>query len=485
MNKRGPIIERRGILRGLAASALAAPLAQLFAPHRSRAAAAAATSPPPKVVFFYTPCGLEPPLWHPAQTGSTFTLPRLSAPLAPFQSECIFMDGVSMYPLSDHQGGSQQMLAGDDRDVVTLDLQLGDLLQSATPFSSIQLGIQSRISKGGTPTVPHPHFTRRSLKEEIFAEDNPLAAFARIFGSSTGSTATSMADAARLAMQQKSILDAANADLTALTSTLPNSEKLKIGSYTDSLRALERRLSDQGVTSTATCSDFSGFNPTHFAVPPVGDPNQASYNQTANRGVVADLQMEIARLALACGRTRVITLLYEHTNAHNPITDLGIFGVHDASHFNAPPGQLAGNATPEQRDAKLTAWENYRVWYAQKLAQFVTMLKATPDPAGGTLFDNTILFHCSELGDGAPHKTDRVPFVFLGGGALGFKLGQSINFTNTVPAFSGGAHAGTRNLAHSTLLTLIATKMGLPVQGAQFGFGGAQALDFRTLGLVT
>jgi hypothetical protein len=482
------VVQRRGILKGLAASALAAPLAQMFAMHRSRAAAGA-VAPVPKVVFFYTPCGIELPLWHPAETGKTFTLPRLSAPLAPFQSECIFMDGISMYPLNDHQGGSQQMLAGDDKDVVTLDLQLGELLKAATPFSSLQLGIQSRISKGGTPTVPHPHFTRKSLKEEVFAEDNPLAAFARVFGTGTsGPTATStMADVARLAMQQKSILDAANADLTSLSATLPNSEKAKISSYTDSLRALERRLSTQGVTSSsnsATCSDFSAFNPTHFAVPQVGDPNQASYNQTANRAVVADLQMEIARLALACGRTRVVTLLYEHTNAHNPIPGLGIFGVHDASHYNAPPGQLAGMATPEQRDAKLTAWENYRVWYAQKLAQFVMMLKATPDPVGGTLFDNTILFHCSELGDGAPHKTDRVPFVFIGGGALGFKLGQAVNFANTVPAFSGGQHPGTRNLAHSTLLTLIADKMGLPLTGPQFGFAGPQALDYRGLGLV-
>ena len=53
---------------------------------------------------------------------------------------------------------------------------------------SVQLGIQSRISKGGTATVPHPHFTRVSMKEEVYAEDNPLAAFARLFGQ--GSTMT-------------------------------------------------------------------------------------------------------------------------------------------------------------------------------------------------------------------------------------------------------------------------------------------------------
>ena len=140
-------------------------------------------------------------------------------------------------------------------------------------------------------------------------------------------------------------------------------------------------------------------------------------------------------------------------------------------------------ATPEQVDAKLTAWENYRVWYAQQLAKFITMLKNTPDVTG-TLFDNTIIMHSSELGDGAPHKTDRIPYVFAGGGALGFKLGQALNFTGMVPAFAGGAHPGIKNLAHSTLLTIVAQKMGLPLTAPLFGFNGAQALNPQGLGIV-
>jgi len=390
----------------------------------------------------------------------------------------------SMYPLTDHQGGSQQMLAGDDRDVMTLDLQLGQLLAGQTPFSSYQLGVQSRISKGGTATVPHPHFTRINLKQEVFAQDNPLAAFADLFGSSSGAPMTAPA-AALLAAQQKSVLDTATGDLASLMSQLPGSEKAKIQSYSDALRALELRLTAPGGgMMSADCNESAAtFNPTGFTVPQVSDPNQASYNQTNNRGVVADLQMETARLALACGRTRVVTLLFEHTNAHNPIEGLGIFGVHDASHFNAPPGQLTGQGTPEQVDAKLTAWENYRVWYAQQLAKFITMLKATPDVTG-TLFDNTIIMHCSELGDGAPHKTDRIPYIFCGGSALGFKLGQAINFTGTVPAFTGGAHAGIKNLAHSTLLTIVAQKMGLPLKEPLFGFNGPQGLPPAGLGIV-
>jgi hypothetical protein len=480
-------IERRGILKGLGAAALAGPLTQLFRMHTARAAGGAV----PKVVFFYTPCGVEPPLWHPTQTGANFTLPKMSAPLAPYQSECIFIDGVSMYPLNDHQGGSQQMLAGGPQDVTTLDIQLGNFLNSGpspAPIKFLELGIQSRISKGGSPAAPHPHFTRVSLAQEVFAEDNPLAAFAATFGQMSmgmGPTATTSPATTLQALQQKSVLDAATQDLKALQSKLPTSEKVKIDAYATSLIDLQRALTTP-ISTSASCNDFSRFNPTGFTVPQVGDPNQASYNQTQYQGVVADLQLEIARLALACGRTRVITILFGHTNAHNPISGLGPFGVHDSSHFNAPPNMNAGTATPAQHDAKLAAWENYRVWYAQKVAQFIGMLKATPDVTG-TLFDNTILMHSSELGDGGPHKTDRIPYVFAGGSALGFKLGQAINFTGSVPAFSGGAHPGITNMAHSPLLTLVCSKMGMPIPApftTQFGFSGPQAVDFRGLGIV-
>ena len=322
----------------------------------------------------------------------------------------------------------------------------------------------------------------------MFADDNPLTSFANVFGMSSGgppmNDPAAAQAAALLAARKKSVLDNATADLASLKNRLPGSEADKINRFTESLRALEHRLIDPGsVMMPASCNDFSKWNPTKFTVPQVGDPNQAAYNQTANRGVVADLQMETARLALACGRTRVVTLVYEHTNAHNPITGLGPFGVHDSSHYNAPPGQLVGNATPEQIDAKLTAWANYRVWYAERLAQFIQMLKDTPDPGGGTLFDNTIIMHGSELGDSGPHKTDRIPYVFAGGRALGFKLGQSINFTGMVPA-AGGQHSGIRNLAHSSLLTIVAKKMGLPLTTPFFGYSGAQALDPMSLGIV-
>jgi hypothetical protein len=466
-------IDRRSLLRGSTSAALAAALTQMFQMHKSRAQSAGAT---PKVVFFYTPCGLQVDDWHPSETGKSFNLKKLSAPLEAHKQDAIFMDGVAMYPLSDHQGGSQQMLAGDEKDVKTIDLQLNDLLKPTSPFGAFQLGIQCRISKGGTPTVPHPHFSRVSLAQEVFPEENPLVAFNTLFSG----VDTSMNDAAAALRlkQQKSVLDAANADLLSLQAALPPSEKRKIDAYASSIRDMERRLSEP---QTQMACDLTQFNQQGFTVPQVNDTNQAAYNQADKRQVVGDLQMELARLALACGRTRVVTLLWEHTNAHHPIVGVDKFGVHDASHYTAPPGQLTGDATPEQVDAKLTAWNAYRIWYAERLAAFVQMLKDTPDTVG-SLFDNTIILHCSELGLG--HRTQRVPFVFLGGGALGFKLGQAINFSGTVPAYDKDPHKGLQQLAHSSLLTLIANKMSLPLQGSRFGYSGPQALDPLSLGIV-
>ena len=61
---------------------------------------------------------------------------------------------------------------------------------------------------------------------------------------------------------------------------------------------------------------------------------------------------------------------------------------------------------------------------------FHSSLKKTPGrdstrPRIGEVAYNTIVMHGSELGDSGPHKTDRIPYVFAGGRALGFKLGQS------------------------------------------------------------
>ena len=57
-----------------------------------------------------------------------------------------------------------------------------------------------------------------SLKQEVFAEDNPLTAFANVFGTTSGGNPMSDAAAMLLAARKKSVLDNATADLATLSS---------------------------------------------------------------------------------------------------------------------------------------------------------------------------------------------------------------------------------------------------------------------------
>jgi hypothetical protein len=53
-----------------------------------------------------------------------------------------------------------------------------------------------------------------------------------------------------------------------------------------------------------------------------------------------------------------------------------------------------------------------------------------------------------------------------------------------VPAYSGGMHPGIANMAHSTLLTIVAQKMGMPLPQPLFGFSGPQALTPAATGII-
>ena len=58
------------------------------------------------------------------------------------------------------------------------------------------------------------------------------------------------------------------------------------------------------------------------------------------------------------------------------------------------------------------------------------LLKATPDGQGQTLWDNTLVVHWNELGQGDSHSEDDALVVFAGGAGGYFKMGRLIDFQN-------------------------------------------------------
>jgi hypothetical protein len=86
-------------------------------------------------------------------------------------------------------------------------------------------------------------------------------------------------------------------------------------------------------------------------------------------------------------------------------------------------------------------------WYAGQIANIVADMKATKEGAG-TMFDNSVILWCNELGVGNVHSHTQLPLLIASGKGVGyFKTGQAV----TMPA-------GT---AHNRLLLSICHAMGL------------------------
>jgi hypothetical protein len=432
MNPPRVTTNRRGFLSGLGALALAPALEAALHPRVARGAGA-----PAKALFVYVPDGCIPQLWHPTGTETNFVLPAMSEPLNAIKSECTFVDGLEMFAGgATHEGGVRKVLTATGAQ--SLDVWLGRQTAAQVPFASLHLGVGANFENGSGS------MSFVGAGQEMKPEDNPLAAFDRLFG---GAGATGSAAAALVRQQEQSLLDRQLAELTALRARVGNEEKAKLDLHLTAVRDLERRL--QSGAGAAVCST-AGFNAGGFRVAD-NDYYPKTFHREDRFKQVGQLQQELAVLALACGRTRVASLMWSHPVSPTKITEAGsTLGNHDASHYGSP-GSASANAFVAMRR-----------WFMQRFVELVQRLAATPDPAGGRLLDHTVVVLCSELGDGNNHDHRRVPFVVAGGRGLGLRPGRFLDLRGRGP---GGA-----NVAHAKLLVSVARACGQSVD--TFGYDG-------------
>jgi hypothetical protein len=127
--------------------------------------------------------------------------------------------------------------------------------------------------------------------------------------------------------------------------------------------------------------------------------------------------------SLACGLTRVGSLQFrpgENDGGQEGIyTWLGhTMEHHLTTHDSSAPAQ-----------AMIT--EIYR-WYAERFAYLLTQLDRYPEADGGSLLDHTLVLWGSEIGEGATHSIDNVPFVIAGGGRGGVNGGQYLRVSSAM-----------------------------------------------------
>lgn len=431
---------RRGFLKTLGKAALALPFYELLRAPRPAHAGNVAK----RVIFFYFPDGggspsgnSEPNLnWSPVGSTNSFTLSKQLEPLAPYQNDCVFLQGLSLGPTGagSHPEGAKKLLTGVDGGMgQSLDQFLAQTVGAQSPFHHLYLGAMSKVNKN-TPRSADCYITYASPGQSLVPEDDPRVAFQALFGGSGGGSGGPGGEAQGPDPMKVSVIDGVLADMNSLKAQLGSVEGAKLDLHLEALREVEQRIKKVGsAPPSASCEE-----PT---TAPLAD---GDIYTDAMFPEVLRAQIDLMVLAMACGLTKVGTLQSSyHTSelimSRFPDTEMFLQNFdmrsHQASHYGNPGDQL------------FTHYVNQRRFWVSQFAYLLKQLASRPD-GDGTMLDTSLVVLCSEVGDGNTHVHDNMPFVLAGraGGAL--STGRLLQYN------------GTR---HSNLLSSIAHAMGQPV----------------------
>jgi hypothetical protein len=427
-------LSRRTILRGAAGAAIALPWLEAMAPRRARAAPAQAK----RFIVMFSANGTLPSAWTPAATSETdFMLSPILSPLETHKSDLILIHGLDQKGGGGdaHQSGMGGMLTGQPLNAgvfagvgaapagwamgPSVDQRLAEALVVPTKLRSLELGVQVGAADNWGRMV------YRAANQPLPPDDDPAGVYGRVFSD----LHTDPGALARLRRRRKSMLDGVAGQFSRLAGRVSAADRQRLDAHLTTVREIEARLTTDLVVSNPACRD------------PAITPVAGSANDMFPS--VGALQMDLLVMALACDITRVATLQWSRSVSQTRFTWLGVTeGHHDLSH------------RPDSDTGAVLNLTKINNWYAQQLAALITRLKMTPDGAGGSVFDGTLILWINELAKGNTHGLQNARYVLAGsaGGALR---------TGRVLGYEGQA------VPHNNLLVSILNAMGIP--DAKFG----------------
>jgi hypothetical protein len=448
--KRRLELSRRALLRG-AGAAIAMPFLEAMVPHGTRGALFATELPPApqRLVFYYVPNGMHMADWRPAESGPLDVLPPTLEPLAAHTSRLLVLSNLANRNAidsvaGDHARGTGAFLTarlptradGDGvYNGISADQVVANGLAGATPFASLQLGMEGGSSLGdcdsgyscaysrniswASPTTPLPKLT------------SPSVLFERLFGGAD--PALSAQEVARRRRNQLSILDHVLEDATRLHARLGASDRARLDEYLTSVRSVEETMT--ALERESACGTVE--------IPPDYAVDVPAYSRVMN-----DLMV----LALQCDLTRVVTFMLGNGGSNRTYPWLGVTGAHhEISHHQDIPENF-------DRLRLINRWE------VEQLAHLLGSLESAIEPDGGSLLDRTLVFFSSEISDGNRHNHNDLPVLLAGGG--------------------GGITTGGRHVAYgeerpiANLFVSLINAAGVPVDS--FGADGTAPLEGLT-----
>jgi hypothetical protein len=363
--------------------------------------------PKQRVIWMFSPNGVIPTAFWPAQTGAEFELPEILRPLEPFRDRLLVLKGVDnrirgdgddhmrgmsclltaieLFPGNIQGGGNTP--AGWPKGH-SIDQELRRFLQNnsatATRFGSLECGV---LVSGGADVWSR--WVYAGPNRPIAPISDPGQLFRNLYGDR------------RQIETLGSVLDLVRGEIRRIEPRVSGSDRQQLEAHLQAIRETEQRL-ERELTGEAM-------------EPPALDvevPLDAEHYPA-----LSEVQQDLLVSALATDQCRIATLQYDRSVGNIRFKFLGIEeGHHELSH------------DPDDKTESTDKLIRINRWYAEQFARLAGRLAETPEPDGsGVLLDNTTIIWTNELGKGNSHTLNDIPFVMIGGG-LGFQMGRSLKF---------------------------------------------------------
>ena len=191
---------------------------------------------------------------------------------------------------------------------------------------------------------------------------------------------------------------------------VPASQRPKLDAHLAAIQQLETQIA--AVRTTCTAPTLAPALTTIPAGTPAGLRIDA-----LEHTLVSQEQLNIIKVGFQCDLIRAATFTYAHGNSDIQFAEmLPAFGTmtghHDISH-----------ATDAASVDRLAAIDQF---YCQRVADFLTDLKNTPESDGSSMLDNTFVVFFSEVALGAGHGWTKMPVTFFGGKSVGLQGGRNL-----------------------------------------------------------
>jgi hypothetical protein len=415
-------LSRRTVLRGLGVS-MALPALEIMEPKKAQAQDA-----PLRFLVVYSPNGFIMPKWLPTTTGPGFATPPLLKALEPFRGDFSMVSGLGNYTasLAAKFGGSHTRSTGalltqvpvgftslDAKVGISVDQVIANAIGTKTRFPSMQVGSRSSSSTGNCEDqyscAYNNNISWSAAGTPLPKQTNPLDVFNRLFKdlSTTPPPTGGPPVVDNRAFYQKSILDVVNNRANTLRSRLGKTDRSKLDEYFNSVREVEDRI--------GRLIPGSGM-PVTPGAPKCTIPAPPTDNRDNTLPFLDHLNLlsDMIVLAFQCDVTRVATYMFEHSFS-------------DVRSFSFLPGVTGRHHTITHTPAQIAQEEKIDLFYVDRFAYLLGKLKAITEN-GKSVVDNSIIYFCSEFGDGHNHNMRDVAMLVAGKGGGRLKTGIHVNY---------------------------------------------------------